>query len=97
MPVHRSENLHAKQQGKQRRDAARDGDRQIKPANLFEPFCFHIFTLHHKVKDRKGSIVFKRFYFGLFCRTICSNRAMYSAKAFRPAAVREQVVSGRLF
>ena len=36
-------------------------------------------------------------YFDLVCRTICSSRLMYSAKALRPGVVSEQVVSGRLF
>ena len=44
-----------------------------------------------------GFICVQKIYFGLFCRTICSSRLMYSAKALRPAAVSEQVVSGRLF
>ena len=56
-----------------------------------------IFTLYHKVKDHAGVRMFKQIYLGLFCRTICSSWLMYSAKVLRPGAVREQVVSGRLF
>ena len=60
-------------------------------------FCADDFHINFVSQSKRPAISFKRFYLGLFCRTICSSRLMYSAKAFRPAAVSEQVVSGRLF
>ena len=57
-------------------------------------------ALHYKVNDAHGIDLFKSFvwdYFGRDWRTICSSRSTWAAKALRPAAVRLQVVRGRLF
>ena len=65
-------------------------------SQMFGAYDFHI-NFVSQSKRPQASISVQNNYLGLFCRTIFSSRLMYSAKALRPGAVSEQVVSGRLF